>query len=161
MLGNGRLRNVEAGRELGNAHFALRETLEHGATRGIRQRTEDFRLNHRDINISRYLYVLQQPPEKIARLARLPYYLLPEDLERRRPALSSSLNVQLTDALRKYVDERASDKDVYATPSEYIRDLIRQDMQDRAVALNILEGLADLRHGRFSDKSILDFKDED
>ena len=54
--------------------------------------------------------------------------------------MSSSLNVQLTDALRKYVDERASDKDVYATPSEYIRDLIRQDMQDRAVALNILEG---------------------
>ena len=52
--------------------------------------------------------------------------------------MSSTLNVQLTDALRKCVDERASDKGVYATPSEYIRDLIRQDMQDRAVALNIL-----------------------
>jgi antitoxin ParD1/3/4 len=75
--------------------------------------------------------------------------------------LSSTLNVRLTDALRKYVDERASDPDVYATPSEYIRDLIRQDMQDRAVALNILEGLGDLRRGRFSDKSILDFKDGD
>ena len=60
MLGNGRLRNVEAGRELGDAHFALRETLEHGAARGISQRAEDFRLDHRDINISRYLYVLQQ-----------------------------------------------------------------------------------------------------
>jgi antitoxin ParD1/3/4 len=81
--------------------------------------------------------------------------------QQRSLTLSSSLNVQLTDALRKYVDERASDKDVYATPSEYIRDLIRQDMQDRAVALNILEGLGDLRNGRFSDKSILDFKDED
>jgi antitoxin ParD1/3/4 len=90
------------------------------------------------------------------------YGLLPTDRFRpRSPILSSTLNVQLTDALRKYVDERASDKDVYATPSEYIRDLIRQDMQDRAVALNILEGLGDLRHGRFSDKSILDFKDED
>jgi antitoxin ParD1/3/4 len=75
--------------------------------------------------------------------------------------MSSSLNVQLTDELRRYVDERASDKDVYATPSEYIRDLIRQDMQDRAVALNILEGMADLRQGRFSDKSILDLKEED
>ncbi|HET9396803.1 MAG TPA: hypothetical protein VFO36_12160 [Nitrospiraceae bacterium] len=52
---------------------------------------------------------------------------------------SGFFNVQLTDALRKYVDERASDKDVYATPSEYIRDLIRQDMQDRAVALNTLQ----------------------
>ena len=73
--------------------------------------------------------------------------------------MSSSLNVHLNDALRKYVDERASDKDIYATPSEYLRDLNRQDMQDRAVALNILEGLGDLRHGRFSNKSILDFKD--
>jgi antitoxin ParD1/3/4 len=76
-------------------------------------------------------------------------------------AVSSSLNIQLTDALREYVDERASDKDVYATPSEYIRDLIRQDMQDRAVALNVLEGLDDLKQGRFSSKSILDLKDED
>jgi antitoxin ParD1/3/4 len=75
--------------------------------------------------------------------------------------VSSSLNVQLTDALRKYVDERASDNDIYATPSEYIRDLIRQDMQDRAVALNVLEGLDDLKRGRFSNKSILELKDED
>jgi antitoxin ParD1/3/4 len=75
--------------------------------------------------------------------------------------VSSSLNVQLTDALRKYVDERASDNDIYATPSEYIRDLIRQDMQDRAVALNILEGLDDLKHGRFFSGSILDLNDDD
>lgn len=74
--------------------------------------------------------------------------------------MSSSRNVQLTHTLRKYVDERASDKDVYVTPSEYIRDLIRQDMQDHAVAMNVLEGLADLRQGRFSDKSILDLKSE-
>lgn len=75
--------------------------------------------------------------------------------------MSSSLNVQLTDALRKYVDERASDKDVYATPSEYIRDLIRQDMQDHAVATSIFEGLDDVRKGRFSAQSILDVHDED
>src|SRR2546429_6386613 len=67
----------------------------------------------------------------------------------------------LKKTLRKYVDERASDKDVYATPSEYIRDLIRQDMQDRAIAVNILEGLDDLKHGRYSSKSILTFKNED
>jgi antitoxin ParD1/3/4 len=77
------------------------------------------------------------------------------------PDLSSSLNVQLTDALRKYVDERASDKDVYATPSEYIHDLNRQDMQDPAIALNVLEGLDDVKDGRFSSKSIRDFKEKD
>lgn len=75
--------------------------------------------------------------------------------------MSSTLNVQLTDALRRYVDERASDNDVYATPSEYIRDLIRRDMQDRAIALNVLDGLEDLKHARFSQKSILDINDED
>jgi antitoxin ParD1/3/4 len=74
--------------------------------------------------------------------------------------VGGNLNVRLSDALRQYVDERASDTDVYATPSEYIRDLIRQDMQDRAIALNVLEGLDDLKHGRFSSKSIGDFKDE-
>jgi len=75
--------------------------------------------------------------------------------------MASTLNLQLTDALRKYVDERASDKDLYATPSEYIRDLIRQDMLDRGVAMNILEGLNDLKRGRFSSKSILELKDGD
>jgi antitoxin ParD1/3/4 len=67
----------------------------------------------------------------------------------------------LTDTLRKYVDERASDKDVYATPSEYIRDLIRRDLQSQAIALNVLEGLDDLKHDRFSTRSIRDLKDED
>jgi antitoxin ParD1/3/4 len=75
--------------------------------------------------------------------------------------MASTLNIQLTDALRKYVDERASDKDVYATPSEYIRDLIRQDMLDRGVAMNIVEGLSDLKRGRFSSKTILEIKDRD
>lgn len=72
--------------------------------------------------------------------------------------MSSSLNVQLTNELRKYVDERASDDDVYATPSEYIRDLIRQDMEDQAVLRHVTKGLDDFKNGRFSSKSILDFK---
>jgi len=48
--------------------------------------------------------------------------------------MSSTLNIQLTKELRRFVDERASDHDVYATPSEYIRDLIRHDMAARAQA---------------------------
>ena len=75
--------------------------------------------------------------------------------------MSSSLNVQLTDELRRYLEEHVSEADVYATPSEYIRDLIRRDMQDRSVALNVLEGLEDLKHGRLSSKSIRDFTGED
>jgi len=72
--------------------------------------------------------------------------------------MSSSLNVQLTNELRKYVDERAGDSGVYATPSEYIRDLIRQDMEDQGIVRHTMRGLDDLKHGRLSSKSILDFK---
>ena len=45
--------------------------------------------------------------------------------------------------------------------SEYIRDLIRQDMEDRAVSLNILEGLGDVKHGSFFPGSVLYFKADD
>ena len=45
--------------------------------------------------------------------------------------MSNTLNIQLTNELRRFVDERASDDDVYSTPSEYIRDLIRRDYEKR------------------------------
>ena len=47
--------------------------------------------------------------------------------------MSSSLNLSLTNELRRYVDMRANDEDLHATPSESIRDLIRQDMEEHAV----------------------------
>ena len=74
--------------------------------------------------------------------------------------MSSSLNVSLTDELRKYVDKRASDTDLYATPSEYIRDLIRQDMETRRVVTHVMSGLNDLKNGNFSKQSILDIGNE-
>jgi len=70
--------------------------------------------------------------------------------------MSSSLNVQLTDELRRYVDMRASDNDVYATPSEYIRDLVRRDMQDWAIVSSVAQGLKEVRKGEFAKESILD-----
>lgn len=55
----------------------------------------------------------------------------------------------------------SSSLNVYATPSEYIHDLLREDVQDLAVATNFFEGLDDVRKGRFSTQSILDIDDED
>ncbi len=75
--------------------------------------------------------------------------------------MASSLNISLTDELRTFVDSRASDKGVYATPSEYLRDLIRKDMAEQGVISHVLKGLDDIKHARFSDKSILDILDED
>ncbi|MGK7928399.1 MAG: type II toxin-antitoxin system ParD family antitoxin [Spirulina sp.] len=75
--------------------------------------------------------------------------------------MSSSLNVQLTDELRRYVDSRASDEDIYATPSEYIRDLIRRDMQDWQIVNMIRQGLAEAADGVFVSESIIDILNED
>jgi len=75
--------------------------------------------------------------------------------------MSSSLNVSLTDELREFVNSRTGDKGLYATPSEYLRDLIRRDIRSQETVNHVMEGLNDLKRGRFSDKSILDIGEED
>jgi len=75
--------------------------------------------------------------------------------------MPSSLNVSLTTELREFVNSCTGDKGLYATPSEYLRDLIRRDMQSQDTVNHVMEGLNDLKRGRFSDKSILDVGEED
>ena len=74
--------------------------------------------------------------------------------------MTSSLNLSLTNELRKFVDSRTGDSGVYATPSEYIRDLIRHDMEAGMTLNHVLAGLDDIKQGRMSEKSILDIADE-
>jgi len=75
--------------------------------------------------------------------------------------MPSTLNVQLTDELRRHVDMRASDNDVYATPSEYIRDLVRRDMEDWAIVSVVVQGLKEVGDGEFVKETILDILRED
>ncbi|MGS2724420.1 ribbon-helix-helix domain-containing protein [Porticoccus sp. GXU_MW_L64] len=75
--------------------------------------------------------------------------------------MASSMNLSLTDELREFVDSRTGDANLYATPSEYLRDLIRRDMQSQSTLVHVVKGLDDLAHGRLSDKSILDVAEED
>jgi len=70
--------------------------------------------------------------------------------------MAKALNVSLTDPLRDFVDQRTGDDSVFATPSEYMRALIRKDMEDQDVVDNVLRGLSDVKNGRFSKRSILD-----
>lgn len=74
--------------------------------------------------------------------------------------MPTSLNVTLTGELRHYVDSRASDSDVYATPSEYIRDLIRRDMEDWRIVSGVVQGLREVGQGDFATESILDILNE-
>ncbi len=75
--------------------------------------------------------------------------------------MSSTLNLQLTTELRRYIDMRSSDDDVYSTPSEYIRDLVRRDMEDWLVVSGIVQGLKEVSSGKFAKETILDILDED
>ncbi len=74
--------------------------------------------------------------------------------------MASSMNLSLTDELRDFVDSRTGDASPYATPSEYLRDLIRRDMESQSVVTHVMRGLDDLVHGRFSEKSILEIAGE-
>ncbi|MFT7672295.1 MAG: antitoxin ParD1/3/4 [Gammaproteobacteria bacterium] len=75
--------------------------------------------------------------------------------------MANNMNLSLTNQLREFVNTRAGDTGLYATPSEYLRDLIRRDMESQSTVMHVLNGINDLKHGRFSNKSILDIAEED
>lgn len=65
--------------------------------------------------------------------------------------MGSTLNLSLTDELRAFVDENSGDGTMYATPSEFVRDLLRQQKQRQEAAATrdaILEGYQDAIEGR-------------
>jgi antitoxin ParD1/3/4 len=74
--------------------------------------------------------------------------------------MSSSLNVSLTDELRRFVDTRARDQGVYSTPSDYVRDLIRRDMEGTAILTKVRRGLDDIKSNRFAEENVLDIIEE-
>ena len=66
--------------------------------------------------------------------------------------MPSSINLSLTDELRNFVDRSRGDGTEYATPSEFLRDVLREKkrrMEAAAVRDGILEGFRDLTEGRF------------
>jgi len=67
--------------------------------------------------------------------------------------MASSLHVSLPDELRAYVDRRTNGKRDFSTPSEYVRALIRADMdreegESRYILGELLKSADDIRHGR-------------
>lgn len=74
--------------------------------------------------------------------------------------MTSSLHVSLPDEMRRFVDHRTNGKAQYATPSEYVRDLIRRDMEKEAdklsVYIELLKAADDIDNGRFMPLSVLD-----
>jgi antitoxin ParD1/3/4 len=66
--------------------------------------------------------------------------------------MPSSLHVSLPDEMRAYVDLRTNGKNAYATPSEYVRALIREDMEKESQRLyvfgELLKSTEDIKAGR-------------
>ena len=65
--------------------------------------------------------------------------------------MANTLNLSLTDELRAFVDQNCGDGTLYATPSEFVRDLLRQRklQMDAAQARDaIIEGYQDAIEGR-------------
>lgn len=70
--------------------------------------------------------------------------------------MSSSLNLSLTDELREFVDQNSGDGTMYATPSEFVRDILRQkklQLEAQKLREGILEGFQDLADNRTTEFS--------
>ena len=84
--------------------------------------------------------------------------------------MSERINARLSQPLSEFVDRMVGEAGLYETPSEYVRDLIRRDMERRDgqfVQDAILNGYRDLTAGRVftssgdfkADMAILDRKE--
>ena len=65
--------------------------------------------------------------------------------------MPSTLNLSLTDELRAFIDANCGDGALYATPSEFVRDLVRQrkaQLEAQVVRQGILHGYRDAIEGR-------------
>ena len=65
--------------------------------------------------------------------------------------MGRTLNLSLTDELRAFVDRNSGDGTLYATPSEFVRDVLREKKERLEAAKMrdaILEGYQDAVNGR-------------
>jgi len=65
--------------------------------------------------------------------------------------MSSTINLSLTDELRSYIDKNCGDNGLYATPSEFVRDLLREKKERQEIAVirdGVLEGYRDILSGK-------------
>ena len=65
--------------------------------------------------------------------------------------MARTINLSLTDELRAFLDENSGNGTLFATPSEFLRALIRErkERQDAAKFRQaVLEGYDDVRNGR-------------
>ena len=63
----------------------------------------------------------------------------------------NTINLSLTDELRSFIDSNCGDNGLYATPSEFLRHLLREKKERQEAAAirdGVLQGYRDLLEGR-------------
>lgn len=66
--------------------------------------------------------------------------------------MARSINLSLTDELRAFVDSQCGDGTDFATPSEFVRELLRERkrrIEAAALRDGVIEGYHDVIEGRF------------
>jgi len=71
--------------------------------------------------------------------------------------MPTSLHISLPDEMHRFLQERTDGTGVHATPSEYVRDLIRRDLEKHVAMSKLRRGMDDFKNGRFSDKTFDDY----
>lgn len=65
--------------------------------------------------------------------------------------MATTINISLTNELRSFIDRNCGEHGLYSTPSEFLRDLLREKKErQEAAALRdgVLEGYRDVMAGR-------------
>lgn len=65
--------------------------------------------------------------------------------------MASGINLSLTDELGSFIDRQCGEDQLYATPSEFLRDLLREKKERQEAASlrdGVLQGYQDLKAGR-------------
>ena len=65
--------------------------------------------------------------------------------------MASTLNLSLTDELRAFINENSGDGTLFATPSECVRDVLREKkerLEAARIRVSTLEGYQDAMAGR-------------
>lgn len=74
--------------------------------------------------------------------------------------MADTLKMVLPEELQRYVESRVADHDLFSSPDEFIRSLIRRDMQGWMLVQDIAQGLREARNAEFAEESILDILNE-
>lgn len=65
--------------------------------------------------------------------------------------MSSTINLSLTDELKEFIQKNSGDGTLHSTPSDFVRDLLRHEMDRKEAEIarnNILKGYQDAIKGK-------------